>query len=84
MSKRDMAGRGRGRGQLTFNAELLGIGRGDAPQVLFVHSHSAFPVGSPNIVQVVQVIFCLFSTPVRPRATAQVPLAPTADPAACR
>ena len=40
-----MAGRGRGRGQLTFNAELLGIGRGDAPQVLFVHSHSAFPVG---------------------------------------
>jgi len=27
-----MAGRGRGRGQLTFNAELLGIGRGDAPQ----------------------------------------------------
>ena len=23
--------RGRGRGQLTFNAELLGIGRGEAP-----------------------------------------------------
>ena len=75
-----MAGRGRGRGQLTFNAELLGIGRGDAPQVIEVYA--MYSHRQPDQDNLVKVIFAnSLRTSVRSLAAAQVPAAASTDSA---
>ena len=60
-------GRGRGRGQLTFNAELLGFGRGGeaAPQVTFLTAFNLLlvklPLGVAPPELLLKVIFRLSS-----------------------
>ena len=60
-----MAGRGRGRGQLTFNAELLGFGRGGeaAPQVEIKNMQLVFELCTLPLGILHKYHFSLFFSP---------------------